>query len=148
VNLFTVEALSGTDTHGSWTATSPSAPPGAQPAVAWAASLQLLLERLDDHALLARVVDVPFGRMTVDEFLAASVFDWLAHTWDAATAGGIEAHLDDSSCEYAMAAMADHEAFFRGSGRVGAVVATPPGSSPWVRFLASVGRDPSQGRAG
>jgi uncharacterized protein (TIGR03086 family) len=146
VNDFTTGTLLGLDTSARWTAAPDGAGSGPEATVhLWQATLAPLLEALDEPDVLARTVVVPFGTMTADAFLDVAMFDWLAHTWDAATGSGLPACLDDSLCAHALARLEPLESFFRGSGRLGPAVPCPADASATDRFLAHLGRDPRAG---
>lgn len=68
---------------------------GAQPWATWAEASNNILASLDQRNSLQREFEGPFGQMSVEGALGIFFADPLAHAWDVAQAGGIEAALPE-----------------------------------------------------
>ena len=124
----------------------PPGPSVAQdPAVAWEHHSTSLQAVLDDPATADRVfahahlpeVPVPDA---VDRFYTT---DLLMHTWDLARAGGLDDGLDPDECEAVLTGMLPMDAVLRSSGHYGPRHPVAEESSPVLRLMAFIGRDPA-----
>ena len=114
------------------------------PAAAWAACRNPLLEALDHDGALQRSGKYWFGEMSVDTFIGIVQWDPLAHAWDLAVAAGLEPVADDELAESSLTtigAMADMLRKWKLIGDPVDIAADRPATD---RFLALVGRDPSR----
>lgn len=80
------------------------------------------------------------GHETLDEYLAWVFFDPLVHTWDIATAAGLDPVVDDDLATEALDYISQHEATWRQPMVLGDPVPTDS-SNPLDRLLAYCGRD-------
>ncbi|MBV8282479.1 MAG: hypothetical protein JO347_10520, partial [Candidatus Eremiobacteraeota bacterium] len=92
---------------------------------------------------LDQIVDVgtPFGALPLGRFLAmTSVLDTLAHTWDVAAAAGIDVAVEPHLVAAAHGAAAALGLPRGTPGGIKPALIAPPGASPFVNFLAFIGR--------
>jgi uncharacterized protein (TIGR03086 family) len=120
---------------------------GDDPAAAWAKVREELLDALDHQGALQREADTPFGRMTVDRFLGMLYVDPLTHTWDLATAVGVDPALDEELCRMGQERLARAGDLIRGPGMYGKKVEVGEHPSAAALFVAETGRDPKAAEA-
>ena len=75
----------------------------------------------------------------IDQFYTADVF---MHTWDLATAAGLEPNLDPVFAEQLLSGMQPIEELLRGSGQYGPAVPVPADADPVSRLMGFIGRNP------
>jgi len=126
----------------------PPGPPVADdPLAAWAHSRDAMQAALDDPAVAAQEFDGMFGRRpwqeAVDQFISGDV---LVHTWDLATALGVDARLPEDEVAKARAGLDGLGEHMRGPGVFGPEVEPPADADEQDLLLAFVGRDPRFGR--
>ena len=114
------------------------------PTGAWESLRSVLQRALDDPAVAARSFDAgPPGTMTVEQAIAMLVTgDVLIHTWDLATAVGVEPTLDTATAAQMLKAMEPLDEILRSSGHYGPRVAVDDGADDVTRLIAFTGRDP------
>lgn len=129
---------------GGGVALPPGPPVADDPAAAWTRhtdAVQQLLE--SDRASLTfehpRLPPLPLDA-AIDRFYTVDVF---MHTWDLATAAGVEVALDPGLCAQLLDGMTAMEDAIRGSGQYGPAVHVPADADPQARLLGFIGRDPS-----
>jgi uncharacterized protein (TIGR03086 family) len=115
---------------------------GPEPAATWQLTLGSVIEVLDRPGSLHRTGDGPWGQMTVSSFLGFYPSDVLAHTWDLAQVGGLDAHLPVDLCERGADGLAAAGDAVRGAGMLGPVVEHADDADPATRFLSLSGRRP------
>jgi uncharacterized protein (TIGR03086 family) len=118
--------------------------PAADPVAQWAAARDGLLEALDRPNVVNRAGNYWFGESTIDDILAFSVWDPLAHSWDVATAAGLDAHASDDVADASMAVIGANADTLRQMGLMGDGVDVSTNASSMDRFLGLTGRDPSR----
>jgi uncharacterized protein (TIGR03086 family) len=114
---------------------------GVDPAATWAATRDALFVALDHKGALDREIVGPFGPSTVDDFLGIHSIECLLHTWDVATAVGVEPHLPRDIAAAGAAGLASAGDGLRGPGLFGPAVEVSS-DDPVVQFLTIAGRDP------
>ena len=117
--------------------------PGDDPRAAWADTRDELLAALDTQGALQREADTPFGHMTVDRFVGILAIDPLTHTWDIATAVGIDPALDEDLCVKGARQLERAGEMIRGPGMYGPAVAVADDADAITRFIAISGRTPA-----
>lgn len=75
----------------------------------------------------------------IDRFYTVDVF---MHTWDLATAAGVEVALDPDLCEQLLGGMTAMEDALRSSGQYGPAVPVSADADQQTRLVAFIGRDP------
>jgi len=118
--------------------------PGNDPVGLWSASLDGVLEALDHPGVTDRVGEFWFGESTFDDVLAFTTWDPLGHSWDLATAVGLDAHASPEVAEAAIAVISANAETLRRMQLMGDPVAVPADASPMDRFLGLTGRDPAR----
>lgn len=114
----------------------------SDPVGTWNAARDGVLDALDRPGVVQRVVEGPFGSMSIDDFMGFYPSDLLAHTWDIARTAGADAHLPPDLCERfadTLAAMGD---VLRRPGSMADAVAVPADADAATRFIAQTGRTP------
>ena len=117
---------------------------GNDPVGLWSASLDGVLEALDHPGVIDRVGKFWFGESTFDDVLAFTTWDPLGHSWDLATAVGVEAHMSPDVAEAAIVVISANAEMLRSMQLMGDPVAVPADASPVDRFLGLTGRNPAQ----
>jgi uncharacterized protein (TIGR03086 family) len=120
-------------------------PPGPtadeDPVAAWAATRDAAQAGLDDPAVAALEYEGIGGKTTLeatmDQFLVGDV---LIHSWDLATAAGLEVDLDDDLLVRYEAGMRQLGDMPRSNGVFGAEITAPDGADTQTRVLAFTGR--------
>lgn len=126
------------------TAAGPKATPmGADedPKVAFAQSLQGLLDAMAQPGALEREVPGPFGPMPVEQLIGRLICsDVLVHTWDLARAAGLDETLDADAVHRAYAGLKPMDANLRHPGVFGPKLEAPAGADEQTEFLMFLGR--------
>ena len=112
------------------------------PVARWAAARDAVLAALDTQGALQRQAETPFGEMSVDRLVGILAVDPLAHTWDLATATGMDPALDEELCERGTRQLEKAGDVLRGPGLSGPAVEVDPGADAASRFVAMAGRTP------
>lgn len=115
---------------------------GDDPAGAWAATRDALLEALDHPDVLHRVVESWNGPKPVDEIIGFNVADTTVHSWDLARAIGGDDRLDLGLVQHALVLVEPIADGMRGPMLFGDRVATPDTADPQSQLLALTGRQP------
>jgi uncharacterized protein (TIGR03086 family) len=127
--------------------TFPAGPPvDDDPLGAWTALADALQAALDDPAVAARTFDAgPPGTLTVEAAIGMLVVgDVLVHTWDLATAAGLDDRLDTTVVHDMLVGMEPLDAVLRASGHYGPLVEVPADADEQTRLIAFTGRRPSR----
>jgi uncharacterized protein (TIGR03086 family) len=110
------------------------------PLASWGAARDGLLAALDHPGALQTVVATPFGQLPVDQFLGILVLDTLTHTWDVATAAGVDPCLDDDLVARCSENIKPMDAMIRGTGMFADKKEAPEGAGPVDELMAFLGR--------
>jgi uncharacterized protein (TIGR03086 family) len=78
----------------------------------------------------------------LDQLLPALTAEVLAHSWDLATALGVDPRLEAELCQVAYDFMRRNEEQIRSSGMFGSTVSVPQGADGATQLIAFLGRDP------
>lgn len=78
----------------------------------------------------------------LEQLLPGLTSEVLTHTWDLATAIGVEPHLDAELCAVSYDFMRGNVDQIRSSGMFGAAVSAPDRSDPRTQLIAFLGRNP------
>jgi uncharacterized protein (TIGR03086 family) len=92
-----------------------------------------------EAADLSEVMESPFGKMPVDDFLGIIFVDPATHAWDIADAGGIDSGITPEFADLARAALQPLADTLRGLGAFGPALPEPDGD-PVGAFIAFTGR--------
>jgi uncharacterized protein (TIGR03086 family) len=111
---------------------------------AWTTSRDGLLESLDQPDVLRRSGSYWFGASTIDDLLGIVVYDPLAHTWDVATAVGVDHHCSPEVAAAALVTIGELAPMLRDYGLIGEPTPETDDADTVSRFLALVGRDPAR----
>ena len=109
----------------------------------WTTSLDRVLEALDHPGVLNQVGQFWFGESSIDDILAFTTWDPLAHSWDVATAVGLDAHASSDVAEASLAVIGANADTLRAMKLMGDPVDVPADAGPMDRFLGLTGRNPS-----
>lgn len=114
------------------------------PLGAWTTLADALQSWLDDPELAARTFDAgPPGEMTVANAIDMLVTsDVLVHTWDLATAAGLDDRIDEGIAAGLLAGMEPIDDLLRGSGHYGPKVSVPDDADIQTKLIAFTGRNP------
>jgi uncharacterized protein (TIGR03086 family) len=112
------------------------------PAGLWNASLDGLLEVLDQPGVIGKVGHFWFGESTIDDILEFTTWDPLGHSWDLAKAAGLEACASDDVAEAMIASIEPNAEMMRKRKLMGDPVEVPADADAMTRFLGLIGRDP------
>lgn len=114
------------------------------PCGAWMNLADTLQAALDDPDVAGRTFDVgPPGTMTVEAAIGMIVLgDVLIHTWDIATAAGLDDRLDQGIVSEMLFGMLPMDEVLRQSGHYGAKVDVADDSDDQTKLVAFTGRDP------
>ena len=117
----------------------------SDPVSAWAAHTTAVQALLDGHATAAGQFTHPQAGShrladAIDRFYTADVF---MHTWDLATAIGLDPALDPAWCEQMLTGMEPIEEMLRASGQYGPRIPIAEDADPQSRLAAFIGRDPN-----
>ena len=132
--------ISGSEPVNPFDVSGPFPAEGAE--AAFQASTSIVLEDLKASGSLEKLVDSPFGKVPVAEFIMLPFGDIVIHKWDLAKAVGGEESLDGSLaeiCYHRFAAIADGA---RKSGAFGPEIQIPISASMQDKLLAVTGRTP------
>ncbi len=117
----------------------PAFDPG-DPATAWFAQRDGVLDALDTEGALQHEGDTPFGHLTVDRLVGILYVDPLTHTWDLAVAAGVDPALDEELCVRGADQLEKAGDMIRAPGFYGPALPYAAGADPLTRFLAVAGR--------
>lgn len=117
---------------------------GDDPVGLWSASLDRVLETLDQPGVIGKFGTFWFGESTVDDILAFTTWDPLGHSWDLAQAAGIEAHASQEVAEAMIASIEPNADMMRSMNLMGDAVEVAADADPMTRFLGLIGRDPAR----
>jgi uncharacterized protein (TIGR03086 family) len=115
---------------------------GDDPVGLWNESLIGVLEALDQPGVLGKVGQYWFGESTIDDIVAFTTWDPLAHSWDLAQATGLEAHASDELAEVMIASITPNADMMRGMKLMSDPVEVPADADAMTRFLGLIGRNP------
>ena len=115
-------------------------PEGAE--AAFHESTNIALQDLKVPGNLEKVVDSPFGKIPVAEFIMLPFADMVIHKWDLAKAVGGEVSLDGSLAEICYHTFAGIAGGARKSGAFGPEVQIPISGSVQDKLLGLTGRTP------
>jgi len=115
---------------------------GDDPVGLWNASLEALLQALDQPGVVGKVGNYWFGESTIDAVLAFTHWDPLGHSWDLAEATGLEAHGNNDVAEAMIASIEPNAEMMRSMELMGQPVEVPADADAMTRFLGLIGRDP------
>ncbi len=115
---------------------------GDDPAASWSEAMDSVLEALDHKGVLDKVINTPFGEMTVDDAIGTFFTEPLTHAWDIATAAGVDAALPPELTRRAMALLTAVGDAIRGPGMFEEPIDVGEITDETERFLAFTGRDP------
>lgn len=115
---------------------------GADVVALWDAARDNTLEALDHPGVINQVGDYWFGEARMDDILAFTVWDPLAHTWDLCQAVGQEHHADAGLAEASLAVIKPVADGLRSAELMGDPVEVPSDADAMTRFLGLTGRDP------
>ena len=113
---------------------------GDDPVATWDEASRRVLEGLDHQGVLQLVRETPFGEMPVDGLLGFVYSDVLMHTWDIATAVGIEHGIADDLADRAHDLLAGAGDGIRGPGMMDPAVEPPAEADAAGRMAAMGGR--------
>ena len=117
---------------------------GGDPVGLWNAALDNVLDALDQPDTINRVGEYWFGATTIDDLVAFTTWDPLGHSWDLATAVGIDAHLSPDVAEASIAVIAANADTLRSMKLMAAPVEVPSDAGAADRFLGLTGRNPAR----
>ena len=106
----------------------------------WNACRNNLLSSLDAQGVLAQRGPFWFGAANVDELVAAVAWDPATHSWDLATAVGVEHGLTDDLIQATMETVAPRIDMLSESGRTAPSLAVGADAPLLEQYLAMVGR--------
>lgn len=115
---------------------------GDDPPATWAATRDELLATFDHPGVLQREVESFWGPMSVDRMLGAAVGDITIHSWDVATALGLEFEIPGELVDHTLAVVGPALEGMRASGVLGPEVEVGNEASAQDRLLGQAGRDP------
>lgn len=115
---------------------------GDDPVMSWSDALDNVLEALDQQGVLTKMIETPFGEMTVDEAIGRVLMDPLAHAWDLAKTAGIEPALPDDLSQRGIAVLSALGDAIRGPGRFDDAIEVSETAPAADRFIAFTGRQP------
>lgn len=118
----------------------PADPLGDDPASAYASAAAAALVVADADGAAQRLVHLSFGDLPGAEYAMQLFADHLIHSWDLATALGVDATLAPDLVRACREWFTDHEAGYRASGAVGPRPDLPDGADELTRLLAAFGR--------
>jgi uncharacterized protein (TIGR03086 family) len=114
------------------------------PVGAWVALCDSLQAALDDPEVSARTFTHPrAGTHTIEGAIGTFFLgDILVHTWDLATAAGLEVTLDPDEVHGVLAGMEGMDEVLRASGQYGPRVEVPADADEQTRLIGFTGRHP------
>lgn len=113
---------------------------GDDPAAAWLEALATIRAAIASADISNQVVTMWRGEMTVDEMLGYNIGDTTIHTWDLATALGVDDTLDPDLVDAALELYEPIADTMRGPNVFADQVEVAAGADPQTRLLALVGR--------
>ena len=116
--------------------------PGEGAAAAFEDSTATVLGLLKSEGTLDKIVDSPFGKIPVREFIMLPFGDMVIHKWDLATAIGEDVSLDGSLAEACYPKFAAIAEGARKSGAFGPEVQIPISGTIQDKLLGVTGRTP------
>jgi len=117
--------------------------PDEDPVGAWEAVSDAIQAALDAPDVAARQVDLPMGRMPVEQAIdQLCIGDVLVHTWDLARATGLDESLDADEVHRLVVGMEPYDELLRTSGHYGPRVDVPADADEQTRLIAFTGRQP------
>ena len=123
----------------------PAGPPiESDPYGAWTTLADTLQAALDDPTVAQHTFDAgPPGQMTVENAIGMIVLgDVLIHTWDLATAAGLDDRLDPIIVSEMLVGMQPMDEMLRQSGHYGPKVAVADDADDQTKLIAFTGRQP------
>ena len=115
---------------------------GADPADAWAAARDAVLEALDRPGVLQRMMSGTRGEQSIDEVIGFNIVDTGLHTWDLAQALGVDDVMDEGLAARALGVLEAALPGLQGKGYFTDPLPVAPGASAQDRLLAIAGRVP------
>lgn len=115
---------------------------GNDPAAAWARARDAILAAVDQPGVLERVVRSFSGEKPVDELIGFNVVDTTIHSWDLASALGVDDRLDPGLVARASELIAPRAEQMRTPMVFGPRVALGPDADAQAALLALTGRTP------
>lgn len=113
------------------------------PLEAWLAVSDGLQAMLDDPNVASREIDMPMGRMTVEQAVnMICTSDIFLHTWDLARAAGLDETLDPDEVHQLLVGMEPMDHVLRSSGHYGPRVEVPDDADEQTKLIAFIGRRP------
>lgn len=113
---------------------------GPNPVATWRGTALAAIESWRTEGAMDKIVQHPVGARPGHVFARFRLVDLLGHTWDLATAIGVDVELPEPLAEAALDFLFPMLDELRESQVFGAPVTPPEGSSAGVRFLALIGR--------
>jgi len=114
------------------------------PLGAWLALADVLQATLDDPAVASQTFDAgPPGQLSVEQAIGMLVTgDVLIHTWDLATATGLDDRIDQTIASEMLIGMQPIDDMLRASGHYGPKVDVSPDADDQTKLIAFTGRQP------
>jgi uncharacterized protein (TIGR03086 family) len=109
---------------------------------AWNTARDETLEALDQPGVLGREGNYWIGPGTVDDLLGFALWDPLTHSWDLATATGVDAAGSDELAAAAMPVVGEMAPSLRQMGLLADPIEVPGNAAMMDQFLGLTGRDP------
>lgn len=110
------------------------------PVADWRAARAAVLAALDQQGALQQLAQTPFGEMPLDAFIGILFLDATIHSWDLATALGIDPGMDSELAETGLGALSALGDGVRAPGLFEAAVEAPADADPATRLAALAGR--------
>lgn len=114
----------------------------SDPDAVWNSCRDGLLAALDQPGVVEREGEFWFNQPTFDGLIGVVQWDPLAHSWDIATAAGIDAALDAEVAEASLAILLPMQSMLEESGRIATPVEVSADADAATRFLGAIGRNP------
>jgi uncharacterized protein (TIGR03086 family) len=115
---------------------------GDNPAAAWTAMRQAMLDCLQTEGTLDKVIPTPFGERPVAEALGIPTMDLLVHTWDLSRAIGHDETLPGDIVAHAYESLQPMDGMLRGPGMFADKLDVADGADLQAQFIAFCGRQP------
>ncbi len=113
---------------------------GPNPLATWRGTALAAIEALRRPEAMAETVEHPLGPVDGRTVARFRLVDLLGHTWDLATAIGVDHGIDDRLAEEALEFLFPMVDRLRASAAFGPALEPPAASDAVVRFLALIGR--------
>ena len=113
---------------------------GPNPMATWRGTALAAIEALRRPGAMDQLVDHPLGRRPGSVFARFRLVDVLGHTWDLATAIGVDVELPEHLAEAALDFLFPMVDSLRESTFFGPAVEPPADADAATRFLALIGR--------